>query len=47
MVVGLAGVLPEGVNELILQFLGIPKKKTAEELKTIIEENLKTKKRKT
>ena len=41
VVVGLGGALPRGVNKLILQFLGIPKKKTAEELKTIIEENLR------
>ena len=36
VVVGLAGVLPEGVNKLTLQFLGIPKKKGAEELKRLI-----------
>ena len=41
VVVGLGGALPREVNKLILQFLGIPKKKTAEELKTIIEESLR------
>ena len=36
VVVGLVGMLPEGVNKLVFQFLGFPKKKEAEELKTFI-----------
>ena len=35
-IVGLKNFVPDDVNNLIFKFLGIPKKKTAEELNTII-----------